>query len=203
MNYLIIKIINNIIHPLTFFSNVSFKLKKREFKKCGKNVIMGYNYIIKEPHNISFGENVFFGKNCRVLCYEEYNGKVTNYKPNLVFGNNISINESCSFFCMNNIKVSDGCLFGDNVSIFDNFHGKSDYSDLDIQPNLRELSSKGPVYIGKNVWIGKNVCIMPNVTIGDYAIIGANAVVTHDIPAYAVAVGVPAKVVKMMNQGLN
>ena len=52
--------------------------------------------------------------------------------------------------------------------------------------------------IGNNVWIGRNVCIMPGVTIGDGAVIGANAVVTHDIPAYSVAVGVPAKVIKMI-----
>ena len=42
----------------------------------------------------------------------------------------------------------------------------------------------------------ENVCIMPGVTIGDGAVIGANAVVTKDIPAYSVAVGVPAKVLR-------
>lgn len=52
--------------------------------------------------------------------------------------------------------------------------------------------------IGNNVWLGNNVCVMPGVTIGDGAIIGANAVVTHDIPAYAVAAGIPAKVVKQL-----
>ena len=40
------------------------------------------------------------------------------------------------------------------------------------------------------------MCIMPNVKIGDYAVIGANAVVTHDIPAYTIAAGVPARVIK-------
>ena len=53
--------------------------------------------------------------------------------------------------------------------------------------------------IGKNVWIGRNVSIMPNVNIGDGAIIGANAVVTHDIPAKSVAVGIPARVVKSIS----
>lgn len=198
MNSLIIKIVRNIMHPWMFFSKISFKLIKRKFKKCGKNVIMGYNYSIKEPFNITFGDNVSFGKNCRILCYEIYNGKITKYKPDLIFGNNISIQENCSFFCLNKIVISDGCLFGDNVSIFDNFHGNLNYTDLDIIPINRELSSKGPVYIGKNVWIGKNVCIMPNVRVGDYAIIGANAVVTHNIPSYAIAAGVPAKVIKMI-----
>ena len=41
---------------------------------------------------------------------------------------------------------------------------------------------------------------MPNVTIGEGAVIGANAVVTHDIPAYSVAVGIPAKVIKTVEE---
>ena len=62
----------------------------------------------------------------------------------------------------------------------------------------RPLYSKEPVVIGNNVWLGNNVCVMPDVTIGDGAIIGANSVVTHDISAYAVAVGIPAKIIKQL-----
>ena len=64
--------------------------------------------------------------------------------------------------------------------------------------NERPLYSKGSVVIGNNVWLGNNVCVMPGVTIGDGAIIGANSVVTHDVPAYAVAAGIPARVVKRL-----
>ena len=53
-----------------------------------------------------------------------------------------------------------------------------------------------PVRIGDDVWIGGNVTILPGVTIGDRAVIGAGSVVTEDIPADSVAVGVPARVVK-------
>ncbi len=52
------------------------------------------------------------------------------------------------------------------------------------------------VVIGNDVWIGSRVIIMGGVTIGDGAIIGAGAIVTKNIPPYAIAVGVPAKVVK-------
>ena len=62
------------------------------------------------------------------------------------------------------------------------------------------INSKGPVNIGKNVWTGTNVCIMPGVSIGNGAIIGANSVVTHDIPEAAVAVGAPARVVKIIGE---
>ena len=57
-------------------------------------------------------------------------------------------------------------------------------------------SSKGPVVIGNDVWLGNSVVILPGVSIGDGAVIGAQAVVSKNVPPYAVAVGNPAKVVK-------
>jgi len=53
-----------------------------------------------------------------------------------------------------------------------------------------------PIHIKKNAWIGGNVRILPGVTIGENAIIGTGAIVTHDIPDRAIAVGVPAEVIK-------
>lgn len=52
------------------------------------------------------------------------------------------------------------------------------------------------IHIGNDVWIGANAVVLPGVTIHDGAIIGAGAIVTKDIPAYAVVVGVPARVLK-------
>lgn len=55
---------------------------------------------------------------------------------------------------------------------------------------------KYSVVIGNDVWIGKNVALLEGITVGDGAVIGAGAVVTKDIPPYAVAVGVPARVIR-------
>jgi len=100
---------------------------------------------------------------------------------------------------VNKIEIGDCLLTGQNVTITDNSHGNSrDKSIIDTNPREREVFSKGGVIIGKNVWIGDNAIILPNVTIGDGAIIGANTVVTSDIPRGGVAVGAPARVVRIL-----
>lgn len=68
-------------------------------------------------------------------------------------------------------------------------------------PPLDALPLKGDTVVGNDVWIGQNATILPGVHIGDGAIIGLNSVVASDIPAYAVAAGNPARVVRMRFDG--
>lgn len=58
----------------------------------------------------------------------------------------------------------------------------------------------GEIHIGKGVMIGMETLIMPGVTIGDGAIVGANSLVTKDIPAWTIATGRPAKVIKEIKE---
>lgn len=71
-----------------------------------------------------------------------------------------------------------------------------------INHDVNERHTKytyGKVTVKKNAWLGLNVTICPGVIIGEYAVVGAGAVVTKDVPAYAVVGGVPAKVIKMLD----
>lgn len=63
-------------------------------------------------------------------------------------------------------------------------------------PALNDLPIKGDTVIGNNVWIGQNVTVMPGVHIGDGVIIAANSVVAKDIPAYHIAGGNPARIIR-------
>lgn len=65
-----------------------------------------------------------------------------------------------------------------------------------VVPRLEELPLRGDTIVGNDVWIGYEALILPGVTIGDGAIVAARAVVTKDVPAYAVVGGNPARVLK-------
>lgn len=190
------KLIKVIENPGIVFQKISFKFKKKKFAHIGKNPSVGTGFVTKGEKNISIGDDFLCGKNVKIETWEYYNDEKTEMTPRLFIENNVTINDNCFISCMNKIKIDRGVLFGENVFISDNFHGRNSFEEINIIPIKRPLWSKGPIEIGKNCWIGRNVCIMPNVTIGDNCIIGANAVVTHDIPCNSIAAGVPAKVIK-------
>ena len=122
--------------------------------------------------------------------------KVGTESPSIFIGDNCLIREFSHITAISSIRIGNHLLTGTNVLITDNAHGMATREQMMQPPTERPLYSKGPVTIGNNVWLGNNVCVMPGVTIGDGAIIGANSVVTHDVPAYCVAAGIPAKVIK-------
>lgn len=194
------KLLILVIHPILTKEKIRWRLQKRLLKTCGKNTFMAEFFALREPQNISMGNNTRCGDHCQLYTYEYYMNKPTGYKPELIIGNNVMITSYCSISCMNGITIGDGCLLGINTFITDNFHGDISYKNLMIPPDERTLFSKGKVTLGKNIWVGRNVCIMPGVSIGDGAVIGANAVVSRDIPSYCVAAGVPAKIIKRNNK---
>lgn len=144
---------------------------------------------------MSFGDGFHSQPGLRIECIDEYNG--IHYTPQLKIGKNFSANYYCHIGCIDKITIGDNVLIGSRVLITDHSHGVLEHTDVPWE--YRKLYSKGPVVIGDNVWIGENACIMPGVTIGEGSVIGANAVVTHDVPPYSLAVGVPAKIVKTIH----
>ena len=99
---------------------------------------------------------------------------------------------------LNNTTVGNYCSIGPGVKIGQGNHSNNYITTCQkISGDLIGHSlNTTQATIGNDVWCGANVVILQGVKIGDGAIIGANAVVTNDIPDYAIAVGVPAKVVK-------
>lgn len=167
------------------------------FAHLGNDSVIGYKaQLLNGLKYISIGNHVQISKGVLLTAWDS----ITNekYSPEIVIGDYCIIHDNCHITSVNSIRIGDHLLTGTNVLITDNAHGIGTREQMNIPPVLRPMYSKGPVVIGNNVWLGNNVCVMPGVTIGDGAIIGANSVVTHDVPAYAVAAGMPAKVIKQM-----
>lgn len=157
---------------------------------------MGFR-ILKGAKYIDVGDNVFLGKDIIFECWDSYITGQT-FTPCLSFGNDSSMGDNGHISCINQVSIGNGVRMGKRVFITDNAHGASDRSLLDTIPYKRPLHSKGPVIIEDNVWVGEYACIMPGVKIGKGSIIGANAVVTHEVPAYCVVGGNPAKIIKQL-----
>lgn len=184
--------------PSDVLKKFFFLIRKSKFKSCGEGIQIGAGCRFKNPQCIQIGKNFHAGKNLTIEAWIDYKNYKFSHLPSIVIGNNVSVMRNCQLSAAVKISIGNGVLFGDNVFVTDNSHGQGIRSELDISPVDRCLYVKGPVSISDNVWIGRNVCIMPGVTIGKGTIIGANAVVTKNIPAYSIAVGVPAKVVKQI-----
>ena len=111
----------------------------------------------------------------------------------LIIGARVIFGHHCTIGCKERIEIGDDCLLAEMVSIRDHDHN---FARTDI-PIRAQGATAAPVVIGRDVWLGAKVTVLKGVTIGDGAIIGANAVVTRDIPAMAIAVGIPARVIRM------
>lgn len=71
---------------------------------------------------------------------------------------------------------------------------------MDIPISEQGMDFKGGIHIGKNCWIGANTVVLDGVTIGNDTIVGAGSVVSKDLPAYSIAVGNPARILKMRKE---
>ena len=114
---------------------------------------------------------------------------ICDFGNRVKFGKNVFINHSAILSASGGIEFGDGVMIAPGVRI------------ATINHDFNERHTKytyGKVTIKKNAWIGMNVTVCPCVTIGEYAVVAVGAVVTKDVPDYAVVGGVPAKVIKML-----
>lgn len=164
----------------------------RRFKVFGNGSCMAWGCTFRNPQYITIGCNNIFLRNTAISVTPTSDFQ----SPHINIGNHCHFGIRNHITCINNITIGDNLLTGGYVLISDNAHGTVDKNMLNIPPFDRPLVSKGGVTIGNNVWIGDKVSILAGVHIGDNAIIGANSVVTKDIPANSVAVGIPARIIK-------
>lgn len=169
-----------------------------QFHKVDKSNRFYGNLTLKGFKYIDIQGKCTFGYGCVLTAWDSHGAQKLN--PNISIGEDSHFGEYNHITAINSIIIGNGVLTGRWVTITDNAHGKSDYSNLCIEPHKRDLYSKGPVIIEDNVWIGDKVSIMPNVKVGKSSIIAANSVVTKDVPPFSIVAGVPAKVIRTITK---
>ncbi len=113
--------------------------------------------------------------------------------PNAKLGNYSELGTRCMIQA--DVYIGDNVIMGPDVKIYSRNH-KFDRLDIPIKDQGKDILA---TYIGNDVWLGANVVITAGCKIGNHVIVAAGAVVTKDIPDYAIIAGVPAKILKFRN----
>lgn len=115
---------------------------------------------------------------------------ICDFGNRIKFGKGVFINHSAILSASGGIELEDGVMIAPGVRIATINHDMND---------RHTIYTYGKVTIRKNAWLGMNVTVCPGVTIGKYAVVAAGAVVTKDVPDYAVVGGVPARIIRMQD----
>lgn len=91
------------------------------------------------------------------------------------------------------VEIGEHCMAANGCLITDGSHR---FEDPVVPVPWQGFTTKGPTRIGDDVWLGANVVVTSGVTIGRRCVVGANSVVTTDLPAFSIAAGAPAKVLR-------
>jgi acetyltransferase-like isoleucine patch superfamily enzyme len=183
---------------------VAFVLRVKGVRVGKKFYIQGVPYLKIRGHasDIMIGDNVSIYGDVDIRNREA--GKI-------IIDDNVSLDTSCRLVSANQatLHLRPGChvggytIFncGTDVTVGENtliaafcYVQSSNHGIARGTPIMSQPHTYGPIHIGRDAWLGGHVTVLPGVTIGSGAVIGAKAVVTDDVPADSIAVGVPARV---------
>jgi acetyltransferase-like isoleucine patch superfamily enzyme len=109
-------------------------------------------------------------------------------------GQNVFINQNCTFYDLGGLHIVDDVMVGPNVSLITTGHP--------LEPSQRRSVTIGKrIVIERNVWIAAGATILGGVTVGENSVVAAGAVVTRDVPSNALVGGNPARVIRLIGDG--
>jgi acetyltransferase-like isoleucine patch superfamily enzyme len=154
-------------------------------RTAGHGLQVGPEVVLKHPETMELGEAVFIG--AQTMIQGRFDGTCR-------IGNHVWIGPH-SYFDARDLVLEDYVGWGPGAKVLGSSH--TGYP-IEVPIIATELSIK-PVVIGYGADIGTNATILPGVHVGAHSIVGAGAVVTVDVPEYAVVAGVPARVIRHRN----
>lgn len=189
------------------------RLYPRLLRAAGRGLVVGRSVCLRHPGRIRLGEGVVIDDNCVLDAKGESeegiavgdgvilgrNTILSCKGGGIEIGENTNIGANCMFLSETCLSIGRNVLIaGMSYIVAGGSHGTS---RTDIPIIRQPMSQKGGVCIGDNCWIGAGVAVLDGVTVGRDSVIGAGAVVTKSVPEFAVAVGVPARVIKLRKSG--
>ena len=188
-----------------FFNKLYFRLIGIEY---GRNMYVFNKIYIKGQGKIKIGDDFVFtsGDAINPICRNIKGCFATMTKEaSIVIGNNVGVSSACiwaqkSITIGNNVNIGGDCLIMDTDSHPHNYlHRRRDYIKEVGGDRYNAEIPCSPIVIEDDVWIGAQCQILKGVHIGARSVIAAGSIVTKDVPPDCVAAGIPAKVVKDLN----
>lgn len=164
-------------------SHGSGEFSLSQFARLGKGVVFENGVLVFHPENIEIGNDVYIGHYSILKGY---------YRKSMVIGDGTWIGQQCFFHSAGDLKIGSNVGIGPGVKIITSAHS---LAEID-KPILHSSINFAPVVIEDHSDIGIGAIILPGVHIGRGVQVGAGAVVTSDLEDYAIAAGVPAKVIR-------
>lgn len=153
----------------------------RMLAACGVDCVFEAGCLVFHPENVYLGDRVYVGHQAILKGY---------YSSELRIGDGTWIGQQCFLHAGGGISIGADVGIGPGVKILTSVHQEAGRETPILQSPLRFA----PVTIEDHADLGVGAIVMPGVHIGRGAQVAAGAVVTRDVPAYGIAVGVPARV---------
>lgn len=164
-------------------SHGSGAFRIEDFASCGAECVFETGVLVFHPENIRLGNNVYVGHQTILKGY---------YQNELSVGDETWIGQQCFMHSAGGLSIGARVGIGPGVKIITSVHADVGRDT----PILLSPVETAPVVVEDDADLGTGAILMPGVRVGRGAQIGAGAVVTSNIPAYSVAIGTPARVVR-------
>jgi acetyltransferase-like isoleucine patch superfamily enzyme len=196
---------------LPLFRSIARSIKRKPLPGCVTNLWLSIRWNaavsprarVARPWLLRLGRGAQLGA-CTVECsgkgveigadaYVHDNVLIDCQLGSIQIGARTTINSFSALYGAGGIRIGAGCLIATSTVIVASDH-PFDAPDI---PIAQQGSVTAGIDIGDDVWLSAGVRVLDGVAIGQGAVVGANAVVNRAIPPFAVAVGIPARVIKM------
>jgi acetyltransferase-like isoleucine patch superfamily enzyme len=165
---------------------VAAYLRCRHLRKIGTSIDLGARGAWK----IRPGASLTVGRSVSIR--DDYDFYV---QGDLRIGADVFMNRNFQLACYSRIEIGDSVRFGERVSVHDESHL---FEPVPVTSGARNTYVARPITIQSDVWIGANTVVLGGSVIGQGSVIGANSVVRGVIPAFVIAAGSPAVVIRSL-----